>query len=152
MSKFRTMTDDRDADGCTLPDHCRLTRLGCILRKTSLDELPQLWNVLKGEMSFIGPRPLPVEYLELYTQEQFRRHSVPQGVVGWASVRGRNLNTWEKKFELDLWYVDHWSLWLDFKIFVMALATVVRGAGVNEEGHATCSSFRGSGMSDAGKA
>jgi sugar transferase EpsL len=144
MTKFRTMTDERDEKGELLPDSQRLTGLGAFLRKTSIDELPQLWSVLKGDMSIIGPRPLPVEYLDLYTSEQSRRHTVPQGMVGWASVRGRNTNSWERKFELDLWYVDNWSLLLDIKIFLMAVATVLSGKGVNEEGSATSSSFTGS--------
>lgn len=141
--KFRSMTEDCDEAGCLLPDDQRLTRLGSFLRKTALDELPQLWNVLKGEMSFIGPRPLPVEYWDLYTPEQRRRHEVPPGIVGWAGVNGRNANTWEKKFELDLWYVDHWSLLLDAKIFFLAIGTVLSGSGVNREGHATCGRFTG---------
>ena len=144
MTKFRTMTDERDEKGQLLPDSQRLTRLGAFLRKTSVDELPQLWSVLQGDMSIIGPRPLPVEYLDLYTPEQSHRHTVPQGMVGWASVRGRNTNSWEKKFELDLWYVDNWSLLLDIKIFFMAIATVLSGKGVNEEGSATSPSFTGS--------
>lgn len=144
MTKFRTMTDERDENETLLPDSQRLTKLGAFLRKTSIDELPQFWSVLKGNMSIIGPRPLPLEYLDLYTPEQSRRHTVPQGMVGWASVRGRNTNSWEKKFELDLWYVDNWSLSLDIRIFFMAIATVLSGAGVNEEGSATSSSFRGS--------
>jgi sugar transferase EpsL len=144
MTKFRTMTDARDESGKLLPDSLRLTKLGAFLRKTSIDELPQLWSVLKGDMSIIGPRPLPVEYRELYTPEQSRRHTVPQGMVGWASVRGRNTNSWDRKFELDLWYVDNWSLLLDIKIFFMAVATVLSGKGVNEEGSATSSSFTGS--------
>jgi sugar transferase EpsL len=151
MTKFRTMTDERDEKGQALPDSQRLTRLGAFLRKTSIDELPQLWSVLKGDMSIIGPRPLPVEYLDLYTPEQSRRHTVPQGMVGWASVCGRNTNSWEKKFELDLWYVDNWSLLLDVKIFFMAIATVLSGKGVTEEGSATSSSFTGSpGPGEAG--
>jgi len=141
--KFRSMTQDRDEGGGLLPDAQRLTRLGRALRKTALDELPQLWNVFKGDMSFIGPRPLPVEYWDLYTPEQRRRHEVRPGVVGWAGVKGRNANTWEKKFELDLWYVEHWSLSLDAKIFFLAIITVLRGSGVNQEGHATCGRFTG---------
>jgi sugar transferase EpsL len=151
MTKFRTMTDERDEKGQLLSDSQRLTRLGAFLRKTSIDELPQLWSVLKGDMSIIGPRPLPLEYLDLYTPEQSRRHTVPQGMVGWASVRGRNTNSWEKKFELDLWYVDNWSLLLDVKISFMAIATVLSGKGVTEEGSATSSSFTGSpGPGEAG--
>jgi sugar transferase EpsL len=143
MLKFRSMTDERDPQGRLLPDDQRLTGLGRMLRKTSLDELPQLWNVLKGEMSLIGPRPLPVEYWDLYTREQRRRHSVPPGVVGWAGVNGRNANTWEKKFELDLYYVDHWSLVLDAQIFVMAISTALSGSGVSQVGEATCGVFTG---------
>jgi sugar transferase EpsL len=144
MPKFRTMTEERDGNGELLPDSQRLTGLGSFLRRTSIDELPQFWSVFTGDMTIIGPRPLPLEYLSLYTPEQSRRHTVPQGMVGWASVRGRNTNSWEKKFELDLWYVDNWSLFLDIKIFFMAIATVLSGAGVNEGGSATSSSFRGS--------
>lgn len=144
MPKFRTMTEERDDNGELLPDSQRLTRLGFFLRRTSIDELPQFWSVLKGDMTIIGPRPLPLEYLSLYTPEQSRRHTVPQGMFGWASVRGRNTNSWEKKFELDLWYVDNWSLWLDGRIFFMAVATVLSGQGVNEDGCATSSSFTGS--------
>lgn len=141
--KFRSMTDARNDTGSLLPDGRRLTRLGSVLRKTGLDELPQLWNVLKGDMSFIGPRPLPVEYWDLYSAEQRRRHEVPPGIVGWAGVNGRNANTWERKFELDLWYVDHWSFSLDVKIFFMAILTVLSGSGVNQEGYATCGRFTG---------
>jgi sugar transferase EpsL len=137
LLKFRTMIESTDETGTLRPDHERLTRLGKFLRKTSLDELPQLWNVLKGEMSIVGPRPLPVEYLSLYSNERHRRHEVPQGIVGWAGVKGRNLNTWDKKFELDLWYVNNWSLLLDAKIVCMAFLTVLSGAGVSQEGFAT---------------
>jgi len=144
MVKFRTMTDERDQSGHLLPDSVRLTGLGTFLRRTSIDELPQLWFVVKGDMSLIGPRPLPTEYLSLYTPEQARRHEVPPGLVGWASVNGRNANTWEKKFELDLWYVDHQSVMLDLKIFLMAIGTVISGHGVSEEGHPTAGRFTGS--------
>ncbi|HMK37222.1 MAG TPA: sugar transferase [Desulfomonilaceae bacterium] len=143
--KFRTMSDDCDETGSLLPDSQRLTRLGLFLRKCSLDELPQLWNVLKGDMSLIGPRPLPVKYLPLYSREQMRRHDVPQGLVGWAGVNGRNAITWQRKFELDVWYVDNWSLALDAKIIFMAMATVLSGYGVNEENQATAREFLGSG-------
>lgn len=143
MLKLRTMTQARDSHGSLLPDEERLTRLGGILRRTSLDELPQLWNVLRGEMSLIGPRPLPVDYWNLYNPEQRRRHDVPPGVVGWAGVKGRNANTWEKKFELDLYYVDHWSLLFDAKIFIMAIGTALTGSGVSQEGQATCGVFTG---------
>lgn len=141
--KFRSMSADCDAAGDPLPDECRLTRVGRFLRRTSLDELPQLWNVLKGDMSLVGPRPLPVEYLPLYTREQFRRHDVPPGIVGWAVVNGRNANTWEKKFELDVFYVDNWSLWFDLRILVLAIGTVISGSGVSEDGRATATRFRG---------
>ncbi len=148
MPKFRTMTEERNDNGELLPDSQRLTGLGAFLRRTSIDELPQFWSVLKGDMTIIGPRPLPLEYVGLYTPEQSRRHTVPQGMFGWASVRGRNTNSWEKKFELDLWYVDHWSLWLDVRILLMAVATVLSGQGVNEDGCATSSSFTGSAGQD----
>jgi lipopolysaccharide/colanic/teichoic acid biosynthesis glycosyltransferase len=141
--KFRSMTADCDAAGRPLPDECRLTRVGRFLRRTSLDELPQLWNVLRGDMSLVGPRPLPVEYLPLYSPDQFRRHEVPPGIVGWAVVNGRNANTWEKKFELDVFYVDNWSLAFDLRILLLAIATVISGSGVSEEGQATASRFTG---------
>jgi len=141
--KFRTMTDQRDAEGRLLDDADRLTRFGALLRKTSVDELPQLWNVLKGDMSLVGPRPLPVEYMSLYTPQQARRHEVPAGMISWAGVRGRNANTWEKKFELDLYYVNNWTLLLDLKILLMAIPVVLSGAGVNEAGSATSSRFTG---------
>ncbi len=143
LLKFRTMVEGVDSAGCPLPDAERLTRLGRLLRRTSLDEMPQLWNVLRGDMSLVGPRPLPAEYLDLYNAEQNRRHDVPQGIVGWAGVKGRNLNSWEKKFALDLWYVDNWSLGLDLKILFMTVVTVLRGSGVSAEDHATCSPFTG---------
>jgi lipopolysaccharide/colanic/teichoic acid biosynthesis glycosyltransferase len=142
--KFRTMTDERDEGGQLLPDEYRMTRLGTFLRRSSLDELPQLWNILKGDMSLIGPRPLPVKYLPRYSKEQIRRHDVPQGIVGWAAVNGRNAISWEKKFDLDVWYADNWSLALDAKIFFMAIATVLSGHGINEENQATASEFMGS--------
>jgi sugar transferase EpsL len=144
LLKFRTMAQATDSAGHLLPDAMRLTPLGRLLRRTSLDELPQLWNVLRGDMSLVGPRPLPVEYLDLYTPEQNRRHDVPQGIVGWAAVQGRNLNSWEKKFALDLWYVDNWSLWLDLRILCMTVVTVLKGGGVSAEDHATCAPFTGS--------
>jgi sugar transferase EpsL len=146
--KFRTMTNERDETGQLLPDEYRLTRLGVFLRRSSLDELPQVWNVLKGDMSVIGPRPLPVKYLPRYNREQMRRHDVPQGMVGWAGVNGRNAISWEKKFELDVWYVDNWSLFLDAKIFFMAIGAVLSGHGVNEENQATASEFMGTHTSE----
>jgi len=143
MLKFRTMSEARDTLGNLLPDDQRLTRFGKILRRTSLDELPQLWNVVRGEMSLIGPRPLPVAYWDLYSPEQRRRHEVPPGLVGLTGVKGRNANTWEKKFQLDLYYVDHWSLFLDAKIFIMAIGVALTGSGVSQEGQATCEVFTG---------
>lgn len=143
LIKFRTMTEARSPDDKLLADGVRLTRAGAFLRRTSLDELPQLWNVLQGEMSLVGPRPLLVEYLPLYTPEQMRRHEAKPGLIGWATVNGRNANTWEEKFRLDVWYVDHWSFMLDLKIFVMAFFTVLSGEGVSEEGEATARRFTG---------
>ena len=142
--KFRSMTSECDDKGCLLPDECRLTGFGKFLRRTSLDELPQLWNVLKGDMSLVGPRPLLMEYLPLYTPEQARRHEVNPGMVGWAAVNGRNCNTWQKKFEMDVWYVDNWTIGLDLKILALAVIVVLSGRGVDEEGCATASRFCGS--------
>ena len=130
--KFRTMTDDRDAQGNLLSDEERLIPLGQFLRKASLDELPQLWNVLRGDMSFVGPRPLLVRYLERYSPEQARRHNVRPGITGWAQVNGRNALTWDEKFQLDLWYVDNWSLWLDFKILLMTVEKVLKREGISQ--------------------
>jgi sugar transferase EpsL len=143
LYKFRSMNEDRDEKGNLLPNKDRLTKLGKFLRSWSIDELPQLWNVLKGDLSIIGPRPLLVEYLPLYTPDQHRRHDVKPGLVGWAGVNGRNANTWEKKFELDLWYVDHWSLWLDIKIFFMAILTVLKREGIYQENEISASKFSG---------
>ena len=136
--KFRTMTDEKDSQGKLLPDDRRLTKLGKLLRKTSLDELPQLWHVLKGEMSFVGPRPLLVHYLQLYNSEQARRHDVLPGITGWAQVNGRrNLDgDFIKKFELDVWYVDNWSLWLDLKIFWLTVVAVLGQKDIDQEGYA----------------
>lgn len=142
--KFRTMTDDRDADGSLLPDSDRLPPFGRFLRSTSLDELPELWNVLKGDMSLVGPRPLLMEYLELYSDEQARRHEVRPGITGWAQVNGRNALTWEDKFSLDVWYVDNHSLWLDLKILILTIAKVFKREGVSQDGHATMERFQGS--------
>ena len=144
LCKFRTMTDERGADGELLPDSERLRPFGRFLRSTSLDELPELWNVLKGEMSLVGPRPLLMEYLGLYSLEQARRHEVRPGMTGWAQVKGRNALTWEEKFELDIWYVDNQSLWLDLKVLLMTIATVFKREGVSHEGHATMGKFQGS--------
>ncbi|MGB7522019.1 MAG: sugar transferase [Spirulinaceae cyanobacterium] len=142
--KFRTMNNAVDADGNLLPDAQRLTALGRFLRKTSLDELPQLWNVLKGDMSFVGPRPLLVKYLERYTPEQARRHNVKPGITGWAQVNGRNAIDWEEKFKLDVWYIDNWSLWLDLKILFLTLTKVIKREGIAQANHATMSEFQGS--------
>lgn len=143
LYKFRTMTDARDANGVLLPDEQRLTRFGQFLRSTSLDELPELVNVLKGEMSLVGPRPLLMEYLERYTPEQARRHEVKPGITGWAQIHGRNAISWEEKFQLDVWYVDNWNLWLDFKILLMTFWKVLHREGVSAEGHATMPEFKG---------
>lgn len=143
--KFRTMSDARDAQGNLLPDERRLTRLGRFLRATSLDELPELWNVLKGDMSLVGPRPLLLEYLPLYTPEQARRHEVRPGITGWAQVNGRNALSWEEKFALDVWYVDHANFLLDLRILWLTLRQVLRREGISAEGHATMPKFRGSG-------
>ena len=141
--KFRTMTDQRDHKGKLLPDMERLTPLGEFLRQTSLDELPQLWNVLRGDMSFIGPRPFVAAYLERYTPEQARRHEVIPGITGWAQINGRNSITWEEKFKLDLWYIDNWSLWLDLKIFILTVVKIITKEGVDEDQNTTSTEFMG---------
>ena len=143
MMKFRTMTDARDAKGELLPDAERLPPFGQFLRSTSLDELPELINVLKGEMSLVGPRPLLMRYLDRYTPQQMRRHEVPPGITGWAQVNGRNAISWEKKFELDVWYVENCSLWLDAKVLWMTVLKVVGRADINQQGQATQSEFLG---------
>lgn len=143
LYKFRSMTDERDENGELLPDDVRLTAFGNLVRKTSLDELPQLFNVLKGDISLVGPRPLLKEYLPLYTEEQARRHNVKPGITGWAQVNGRNAISWEEKFRLDVWYVDHQSFWLDLKILYMTLMKVVRSEGINQAGHVTITKFQG---------
>jgi sugar transferase EpsL len=143
LYKFRTMTDARDAEGNLLPDAERLTPFGRFLRSTSLDELPELWNVLKGEMSLVGPRPLRMEYLPLYTSEQARRHDVKPGITGWAQVRGRNKLSWEEKFALDVWYVENQSFFLDVKILFLTAKQVLKREGISAEGHATMSRFEG---------
>jgi sugar transferase EpsL len=145
MMKFRTMTDERDEQGQLLPDDKRLTRFGRFLRATSLDELPELFNVLKGDMSLVGPRPLLMEYLPLYSAEQFRRHEVRPGITGWAQVNGRNALSWDEKFRLDVWYVDHRSFWLDVRILFLTVRKVFAREGVSAEGEATVSKFRGNG-------
>ena len=144
MVKFRTMRDARDAVGNPLSDSERLTPFGRLLRSTSLDELPELWNVLKGDMSLVGPRPLLMDYLMLYSPEQARRHEVRPGVTGWAQVNGRNALTWEKKFILDVWYVDNQNFWLDMKILWLTVRQVFLRRGISAEGQATMSPFRGS--------
>lgn len=141
--KFKTMTDERDADGKLLPDAERLTKVGRFVRSTSIDELPQLWNVLKGEMSLIGPRPLLVQYLPLYSPAQARRHEVRPGITGWAQCHGRNAISWQKKFELDVWYVDHISFLTDCKVILTTIKKVIKRADISEEGHATMEYFNG---------
>ena len=141
--KFRTMSDIRDSTGELLPDDRRMTSLGNFLRRTSIDELPELVNVLRGEMSLVGPRPLLMEYLERYSLEQARRHEMPPGITGWAQVNGRNAITWDEKFLLDVWYVDHWNLWLDCKILWMTIVTVFRREGIGAPNHATMPKFLG---------
>jgi len=143
--KFRTMTGERDANGNLLPDAERLTPLGRFLRATSLDELPELFNVLRGDMSLVGPRPLFKHYLERYNAEQARRHQVAPGITGWAQIHGRNALDWEEKFRLDVWYVDHWSLGLDLRILLLTLWKVVKREGISQPGHATAEEFMGSG-------
>lgn len=144
MVKFRTMTDERSTDGALLPDAQRLTPFGRFLRASSMDELPELWNVLRGEMSLVGPRPLLMEYLPLYTPEQARRHEVRPGITGWAQVNGRNAITWEDKFKLDVWYVDNRNLWLDLKIFFRTLRKVLVREGISAAGEVTMPRFTGS--------
>ncbi len=143
LYKFRTMLDTRDRSGNLLPDEDRLPPFGIFLRRTSLDELPQLWNVVRGDMSLVGPRPLMMRYLERYTPEQFRRHDCLPGITGWAQVNGRNDISWEKKFELDVWYVDHVSLGLDLKILWLTVLKTLLGVGVSASGHATMPEFEG---------
>lgn len=143
MIKFRTMRDAVDLAGNVLPDDQRLTSFGRFLRSTSLDELPELWNVLKGDMSLVGPRPLLMEYLPLYTPEQARRHEVRPGITGWAQVNGRNAISWEEKFALDVWYVDHRTCWLDVKILWMTVMRVLRRDGISASGEATMARFTG---------
>ncbi|GAA0367830.1 sugar transferase [Bacillus horti] len=146
--KFRTMTDERDEHQQLLPDNERLTRAGRVVRKLSLDELPQLFNVVKGELSFVGPRPLLMEYLPLYTSEQARRHEVKPGITGWAQVNGRNAISWEQKFKLDVWYVEHHSFWLDIKILFLTVLKVLKVDGINQQGQATIEKFKGSSASE----
>ena len=143
MYKFRTMGNDRDSRGQLLPDAERLSAFGLFLRSTSLDELPELWNVLKGEMSLVGPRPLLMEYLPLYSPEQARRHEVSPGITGWAQVNGRNALSWEDKFRLDVWYVDNYSFWLDIKILFRTIMKIFTRHGISAEGEATMPRFKG---------
>lgn len=150
MLKFRSMRNVHNRYGQPLSDELRMTRVGCILRRFSLDELPELFNVLKGQMSLVGPRPLLVEYLARYTSEQARRHLVKPGITGWAQVNGRNAIDWESKFVLDVWYLDHWSIWLDLRILWMTVLKVLRREGISAEGHISSPEFLGS--SDPGGA
>lgn len=143
LIKFRTMTDERDEAGTLLSDEVRLTKFGKFLRSTSLDELPELWNVLKGDMSMVGPRPLLIEYLPLYSPEQARRHEVKPGITGWAQINGRNAVSWEEKFRFDIWYVDNRSLWLDIKILLMTVRKVLSRDGISAQDHATMEPFKG---------
>lgn len=143
MVKFRTMRDAVDVHGNVLPDAQRMTPFGSFLRASSLDELPELWNVLKGEMSLVGPRPLLMEYLPLYSSEQYRRHEVRPGVTGWAQINGRNALSWEDKFKLDIWYVENRSFWLDLKILFLTVKKVVKKDGISGAGEATMSKFTG---------
>ena len=142
--KFRTMTQVTDAAGDPLPDDRRMTKYGNFLRRSSLDELPELWNVLRGEMSLVGPRPLLAEYLSLYNERQMRRHDVRPGITGWSQVQGRNAVGWDQRLEMDVWYVENHTLLLDLRILFRTVLTVLTGAGVNQEGHATMEKFRGS--------
>jgi len=141
--KFRSMTEARTAEGELLPDAARITRLGHFMRSTSLDELPELYNILRGEMSLVGPRPLLIQYLERYSPEQARRHDVLPGITGWAQINGRNAVTWEDKFNLDIWYVDNWSFWLDIKILGLTFWKVIKREGISQPGHATAEEFQG---------
>jgi len=143
MIKFRTMRDAYDSNGLPLPDSQRMTPFGSFLRSSSLDELPELWNVLKGDMSLVGPRPLLVEYLPLYSSEQYRRHEVRPGITGWAQVNGRNALSWEEKFKLDVWYVDNQSFWLDCKILFLTVKKVLVRDGISADGEATMTKFTG---------
>jgi lipopolysaccharide/colanic/teichoic acid biosynthesis glycosyltransferase len=150
MIKFRTMTDEHDTNGVLLSDANRLTPFGCFLRSSSLDELPELWNVLRGDMSLVGPRPLLMEYLHLYSPEQDRRHEVRPGITGWAQVNGRNSLSWDDKFKLDIWYVDNQNMWLDIKILFMTAQKVLIRDGITAEGEATMSAFKGSTVNKEG--
>lgn len=148
LYKFRSMADAKDENGELLADSIRLTGFGRLLRKTSLDELPELYNILRGDMSFVGPRPLLIQYLPRYSREQARRHEVKPGLTGWAQVNGRNAISWEDKFKLDVWYVDNWTLLLDLKIMIMTLLVVLKRTGISAEGEATMGEFIGSAGND----
>jgi len=141
--KFRTMSNAKAPDGTLLPDSQRLTRLGRFLRATSLDELPELVNIIRGEMSLVGPRPLLMKYLPLYSPEQMHRHDMPPGIAGWAQINGRNAISWEEKFKLDLWYIDHWSFWLDIRILLLTFWKSFKQEGINQPGQATMEEFTG---------
>jgi len=143
LFKFRTMTIERDSNGLLLKDDLRLNKFGKFLRSSSLDELPELWNILKGEMSFVGPRPLLKEYLTLYNNHQKRRHAVRPGITGWAQVNGRNSISWEEKFEMDVWYVTNQSFWIDVKILFLTLIKVISRDGISQKGHVTTEAFKG---------
>lgn len=151
MVKFRTMTDERDAEGNLLPNEIRLTKFGKMLRSTSLDELPELWNVIKGDMSIVGPRPLLMDYLPLYNKDQAKRNNVRPGMTGHAQVNGRNAISWEKKFELDTWYVENQSLWLDFKIMLLTVKKVLIKEGINQSEEVTMTRFTGNKQNDQSK-
>jgi sugar transferase EpsL len=144
MYKFRTMTNECDKNGALKPDSVRLEKFGKFLRSTSLDELPGLWNVLKGDMSLVGPRPLLVEYLTLYSKKQSRRHEVKPGITGWAQINGRNAISWDEKFDLDVWYVDNQSFWLDIKILWLTVKKVIMRDGISQNNHVTMDKFKGS--------
>ncbi|MET4694679.1 sugar transferase [Endozoicomonas lisbonensis] len=148
MIKFRTMKDSVGKEGHQLPDEDRITPFGDFMRRTSLDELPEFWNVLKGDMSLVGPRPLLMEYLPRYSKKQYRRHEVKPGITGWAQVNGRNAISWEKKFDLDVWYVDNHSLWLDFKILFLTIKKVICKENISADNHATMPVFTGSSVQD----
>lgn len=141
--KFKTMTDDRDVNGNLLPDEDRMTRVGSLVRSTSIDELPQLFNVLKGDMALIGPRPLLIKYLPLYSEEQMRRHEVRPGITGWAQCHGRNSLSWTEKFNLDVWYVDHCSMATDIEVIYLTIKNVIKREGITQKGHVTMESFNG---------
>jgi len=143
MIKFRTMTNEYDMSGDLLPDNVRLTKFGKIIRSTSLDELPELWNVIKGDMSLVGPRPLLVEYLPLYSEDQSRRHKVKPGITGWAQINGRNTISWDEKFKLDVWYVDNQSIWLDIKILWLTVKKVILRDGISQNDHVSMDKFKG---------